>query len=259
MSHVRSIFRPVARLGAVRRARFGVKTSRSIIRAESASEQPPSGAFVRGQAQFSRFYPQEARDFTYSRHIMLAVDGTHASEDAARWCMQNVTRSGDLLHLIHVATPETLNLFSISGPPGTEFVMDVDWERRDQFWESVVRRTERLLDGTITNIIGKDASESNENFIRPPIELDAILDQTWTPVGEVLLKKANECGAEMIVVIKHHKTWLERTLTGSVSEFVIDQAKQAVVVYHAEMPTSDDVISDEESSQSDAEARNEPR
>ena len=190
---------------------------------------------------------------------MLAVDGTHASEDAARWCMQNVTRSGDLLHLIHVATPETLNLFSISGPPGTEFVMDVDWERRDQFWESVVRRTERLLDGTITNIIGKDASESNENFIRPPIELDAILDQKWAPVGEVLLKKANECGAEMIVVIKHHKTWLERTLTGSVSEFVIDQAKQAVVVYHAEMPTSDDVISDEESSQSDAEARNEPR
>ena len=137
---------------------------------------------------------------------MLAVDGTHASEDAARWCMQNVTRSGDLLHLIHVATPETLNLFSISGPPGTEFVMDVDWERRDQFWESVVRRTERLLDGTITNIIGEDASESNENFIRPPIELDAILDQTWAPVGEVLLKKANECGAEMIVVIKHRKT-----------------------------------------------------
>ena len=78
-------------------------------------------------------------------------------------------------------------------------------------------------------------------------------------MGEVLLKKANECGAEMIVVIKHHKTWLERTLTGSVSEFVIDQAKQAVVVYHAEMPTFDDVISDEESSQSDAEARNEPR
>ena len=150
----------MARLGAVRRARFGVKTSRSIIRAESASEQPPSGAFVRGQAQFSRFYPQEARDFTYSRHIMLAVDGTHASEDAARWCMQNVTRSGDLLHSIHVATPETLNLFSISGPPGTEFVMDVDWERRDQFWESVVRRTERLLDGTITNIIGKDADKA---------------------------------------------------------------------------------------------------
>ena len=138
MSHVRSIFRPMARLGAVRRARFGLKTSRSIIRAESASEQPPSGAFVRGQAQFSRFYPQEARDFTYSRHIMLAVDGTHASEDAARWCMQNVTRSGDLLHLIHVATPETLNLFSISGPPGTEFVMDVDWERRDQFWDCLL-------------------------------------------------------------------------------------------------------------------------
>ena len=66
--------------------------------------------------------------------------------------------------------------------------------------------------------------------------------------------KANECGAEMIVVIKHHKTWLERTLTGSVAEqFFIDPAKQAVVVYHAEMPTSDDVISDEESSQSDAE------
>ena len=29
-----------------------------------------------------------------------------------------------------------------------------------------------------------------------------------------MLKKANECGAEMIVVIKHRKTWLERTLTG---------------------------------------------
>jgi hypothetical protein len=38
---------------------------------------------------------------------MLAVDGTHASEDAARWVIQNVVRSGDLLHLIHVAVPES--------------------------------------------------------------------------------------------------------------------------------------------------------
>jgi nucleotide-binding universal stress UspA family protein len=62
---------------------------------------------VRGQAQFSKFYPSEARDFTFSRHVMLAVDGTHASEDAARWVIQNVVRSGDLLHLIHVAVPES--------------------------------------------------------------------------------------------------------------------------------------------------------
>ena len=103
-----SLLRPLtARLRAVHRVKPRLNTARSLVIRADATGQSGSGAFVRGQAQFSKFYPSEARDFTYSRHVMLAVDGTHASEDAARWVIQNVVRSGDLLHLIHVAVPES--------------------------------------------------------------------------------------------------------------------------------------------------------
>jgi hypothetical protein len=103
-----SLLRPLtARLRAVHRAKLHLKPARSLVVRADSTDKPGSGAFVRGQAQFSRFYPPESRDFTYSRHVMLAVDGTHASEDAARWVIQNVVRSGDLLHLIHVAVPES--------------------------------------------------------------------------------------------------------------------------------------------------------
>jgi len=124
----------------------------------------------------------------------------------------------------------------------------MDWERKDEFWASCIRRTERMLDGTVTHIIGEDANAGEEMTpFRPPIELDCILDQTWEPVGEVLLKKAKECEAEILVVIKHHKSFVEKMFSGSVSEYVIDKSELPVLVFPAAMPSGkeDLVLGDE--------------
>ena len=41
--------------------------------------------YFRGQAGYSKFYPPEARDYTFSRHLMVAVDGSKESERASEW------------------------------------------------------------------------------------------------------------------------------------------------------------------------------
>ena len=107
---------------------------------------------------------------------------------------------------------------------------------------------------------------------RPPIELDCILDQTWyasldirnaylstfdrEPVGEVLLNKAKESNAEILVVIKHHKSWVQKIFSGSVSECVIDKSEIPVLVFPAAMPaSSEDLILGDEDDQSSEGAR----
>ena len=109
-----------------------------------------------------------------------------------------------------------------------------------------------MLDGTVTHIIGEDADAGEEMTpFRPPIELDCILDQTWEPVGEVLLNKAKECKAEILVVIKHHKSWVQKIFSGSVSEYVIDKSEVPVLVFPAAMPaSSEDLILGDEDDQS---------
>jgi hypothetical protein len=139
------------------------------------------------------------------------------------------------------------------GAPGTEIAgSELDWERKDEFWASCIRRTERMLDGTVTHIIGEDADAGEEMTpFRPPIELDCILDQTWyasldirnaylstfdrEPVGEVLLNKAKESNAEILVVIKHHKSWVQKIFSGSVSEYVIDKSE---IIYYTVVETN---------------------
>jgi hypothetical protein len=160
------------------------------------------------------------------------------------------------------------------GAPGTEIAgSELDWERKDEFWASCIRRTERMLDGTVTHIIGEDADAGEEMTpFRPPIELDCILDQTWyasldirnaylstfdrEPVGEVLLNKAKESNAEILVVIKHHKSWVQKIFSGSVSEYVIDKSEIPVLVFPAAMPaSSEDLILGDEDDQSSKGAR----
>lgn len=241
---INSLIRASSRVqGRLDRSMNSTGRKRFVTRAESEASKFRTGSFTPGQAQFSRFYPPEARDFQYARHIMLAVDGTHASEEAARWTIKNVLRSGDLLHLLHVAIPQTYGLYYL-GAPGTELTQANSeyWERRNEFWDAAIKRTERMLDGTMTHIIDEDAGTAPMTPFRPPIELDCIIDQTWEPVGQVLVEKAQECNAEIVIVVKHHKNWIEKVLTGSVSEYVIENAPGAVLVYHARMPGTEDLV-----------------
>ena len=208
-----------------------------VQRGGAGADFTPS-SFARGEAQFSRFFPPEARDFSYSRHIMIAVDGSPESVDATRWTIKNLVRSGDLVHLVHIAVPESAGSYlALATPPGTEFNLDLDYEARDEFWKSAVKKTEEMLNEFCESVTHDETgSGANMTPFTPPIELDAILDLTWEPVGELLLQKAKAMGAEFICVTQHHKSWLEKFLYGSVSNYIIGndcEPPMHVFVYHA--------------------------
>ena len=76
-------------------------------------------AYFRGQAGYSKFYPPEARNYKYERHLMVAVDGSKEAEQACEWAIKHLVRSGDLLHIVHVATPQ--NLYVYTGPPDPRY------------------------------------------------------------------------------------------------------------------------------------------
>ena len=51
---------------------------------------------------------------------MVAVDGSKEAEQACEWAIKQLVRSGDLLHIVHVATPQ--NLYVYTGPPDPRYV-----------------------------------------------------------------------------------------------------------------------------------------
>ena len=65
-----------------------------------------------------------------------------------------------------------------------------------------------------------------------PVELDALLDTTFEPVAEVVLKRAKDLEAEMLVVAHHSRNWWEKALVGSVAQYLIDRSDVNVVVLH---------------------------
>lgn len=207
-----------------------------VQRGGAGADFTPS-SFARGEAQFSRFFPPEARDFTYSRHIMIAVDGSPESVDGTKFVMKHLVRSGDLVHLVHIAVPDSAGAYlSIATPPGTEFNLGLDYEARDEFWKSAVKKTEEMLNDFCEAVTHDESGGGDMTPFTPPIELDCILDLTWEPCGEILLQKAKASGAAFICVTQHHKSWLEKFLYGSVSNYIIGNDCEPpihVFVYHA--------------------------
>ena len=65
-----------------------------------------------------------------------------------------------------------------------------------------------------------------------PIELDAVLDTPWEPVAEIVKRKAEDCGATMLVVCHHSKKWYEDFLVGSITKYLIDRSDLNLVIVH---------------------------
>ena len=90
--------------------------------------------------------PPGARDYKYSRHVMVAVDGTEESERAVEWSIRNLCRSGDLLHICHVSTAGDVDPRSAayySGPPDPRSVVDAEIGHTVDFFPSPATSTRR--------------------------------------------------------------------------------------------------------------------
>ena len=94
------------------------------VRGPADIQGPPSvpgrepAAFYHGLEGFSRFYPPEARSYDYSRHIMVAVDGSKESEHAAEWYGLVVMLAASLYTRVSRVRPHPLMTRGEHDPPG---------------------------------------------------------------------------------------------------------------------------------------------
>lgn len=88
--------------------------------------------------------------------------------------------------------------------------------------------------GVSSTLLGGEIADAGDEMtpFPQPIELDAVLDTTWEPVAEIVKRKAEDCGATMLVVCHHSKKWYEDFLVGSITKYLIDRSDLNLVIVH---------------------------
>lgn len=138
--------------------------------------------------------------------ILLAVDGSPHSQDAADEVARRPWPSNSTIRVLAVIQPYT--------PPATEFVLagaTLEDIRRQQVMEAE-RLTSRVADRM------KTPSIPPETVVREGDPRSAIVDE------------AAEWGADLIVVGSHGRTGISRWLLGSVANGVVSHAPCSVEV-----------------------------
>ena len=137
---------------------------------KNTNEKDPS-AYIGGDVGYSKFYPPEARYYAYKRRVMVAVDGSVESEQAVRWAIQHICRSGDLLHIVHCAISIDPRLATFYGPLGDQISISGDanpYSKKHPWYQ---------IDGT------KFVAYPDEIHKRP------MYDDSWAPVPPEHLKQ----------------------------------------------------------------------
>src|SRR5215475_3558352 len=144
---------------------------------------------------------------TRPRHILLPVDGSEHSLEAARKLGRLIDAEDAEISLLHVQKPEA---FAV----GKAWI-DPDARQRRE----ILRRREAELVFEITNT---PLAQQRLN-VRQQLAVEG------DPADEIL-RFADEIGADLIVMGSHGRTGVTRILMGSVSRKVLDQAKCPVLI-----------------------------
>jgi phosphoglycerate kinase len=144
---------------------------------------------------------------TRPRRILLPVDGSEHSLEAARKLGRLIDAEGAEISLLHVQKP---GAFAVGGAwidPDTKHLRET---RRRQ-------EAERIFD------ITKERLAQQRLTVRQQLTVEG------DPADEIL-RFADEIGADLIVMGSHGRTGVMRILMGSVSRKVLDQAKCPVLI-----------------------------
>ena len=183
----------------------------------------------------------QTRGITGARHILLPVDDTEVrfqqnpfytskkifsssqftalfllslqdSELALHWAIENLYRSGDILHLLHVIPePKMVHIWAGIYIPPDEDAELVEIEDTKEFVKH------RFLQTLIT--------------AKVPFQLHIILGPTDSEaVAKVISKKVEDLKAETVVMAKHSKGKLKEYWLGSVTKELIKRVKIPVAV-----------------------------
>ena len=144
---------------------------------------------------------------TRPRRILLPVDGSKYSLEAARMLGRLIDAGGAEISLLHAQKPET---FAVGG-----LWIDPDAKHRREIRR---RREAELVFDTV-----------NAPLAQQGLAVRRQLTVEGDPADEIL-RFADEIGADLIVMGSHGRTGVLRVLMGSVSRKVLDRAKCPVLI-----------------------------
>jgi nucleotide-binding universal stress UspA family protein len=143
------------------------------------------------------------------RRIMVAVYENNArTAEACDFLLENVTRAGDCVHLMHVIEyPE--DVYDIIFPD-----------------EEVMKRMVEQSEGILTSLADKFKAAGI------PVEVDVVVERTRQDVAKVLCKETEKLGtAALVVCTTTHHAW-EAVLYGSVATYCSRHSNVPLMVLH---------------------------
>ncbi|KAK3096807.1 hypothetical protein FSP39_003513 [Pinctada imbricata] len=152
----------------------------------------------------------ETKEGKKTRRVVIAMDGSEHSHYAFKWYLTKLRLPGDFLSLLHFATYENMSYGAVSLFPGDPSIV-----------EKIINTEEKR----ISEFIDKLGSLLQENGIE-----GEVLRLSGEHAGQVLLKKAEELQADMIVTGSRGLGTVRRTVLGSISDYIIHHAHVPVVV-----------------------------
>lgn len=155
---------------------------------------------------------------TPPRVVVVAVDDTPASVAAFSFCVQNLLRPGDHLHLVHVIP--RLVFSSTFGVPPVDFVPSAD----STAYEQSLAKAERF-------ILDKFVRQLPASYSGAAPVVHIIKSETDTEsVGHVLVKKADALGACFLALASNSRSRVAELFLGSVTQHVLHNSRRPVVV-----------------------------
>lgn len=160
---------------------------------------------------------QQPSEAATQKRVVLAVDASEDSMMAYKWVLRNLLRPQDELHLLHVVpdaftSPASGSVYYCSSPdPETERLL---WKNTKQFF------VDNFLD------------HAKQQGLQDSVWLHLVKESRSHHIGKAVCKKAEELGAEPLVVAAHERGPLEKLLHSSVSKYCAAHSKRPVLLLH---------------------------
>lgn len=153
------------------------------------------------------------------RRLLLCVDNSDSSEEAVRWALENIYRSGDEIHIVHVI-PRFMLSGSYAYPP-----IDYLPQKNHAHQDHVIKSAEAFIVKRALRHIEKLGSSVQPIVHIVKYETDA------DSVGELLCRKARELQVAVMVLARHDKTKLQKIFLGSVCGYCAAHSSQPLLIY----------------------------
>lgn len=138
--------------------------------------------------------------------------------DVFEWALTNVYREGDRLHVVHVV-PDVASM----APRGFYYPEAYQSSDLEDATQCLSNQAEDFIQGTIVHMAKERGIEVN---------LVIVKEKKHKHIGKAVCEKAEELEAAPLVLATHDKSYFERMLLGSISNYCLAKCKRPVLLLH---------------------------